>query len=381
MRLGSCYPDDQLYTVPNCSAFLSSRNLITSVSKEEESFPIAFTILAFRSLCQLDRLVAALFRPHNPICIHVDARAPNARRIHRSVQNMLKCYHMSGFNNVFLASRLVDVEWAAFSSLEADLLCMHDLLDRTATYPWKYLINLSGQEFPLKTNLEMVRLLSRLDGANVVEGYPMSDRMFRERFAAKAEHSGPPFPANSGVRVMKGEPRVILCRGFVEEMFTDPSARALLAWLNDSAVSAPDETFFNTLNHNAAALPLAGAFTRSGSGALPYTLVRYIIWNAPSNAARCASGRYKHGLCIFGVRDLPTLTSASLMSLFVNKLYWNVEPLAFDCLEHWLRQKAARERTDGPPLAFSRLLTELDGFRMNESHLPCAPFQQRNSRL
>ena len=165
--------------------------LVTAVSEEEASFPIAFTIMTFKNLCQLERLVAAIFRQHNPICIHVDARAPNARRIHRSLQNILKCYHASGFTNVFLASRLVDVEWATFSSLEADLVCMRDLLavakpgtspansnQNQKTYPWKYLINLSGNEFPLKTNLEMVRLLRRLDGANVIEGYEMPERMY-----------------------------------------------------------------------------------------------------------------------------------------------------------------------------------------------------------
>ena len=361
--------------MPNCSAFLSSRKLVTAVSEEEASFPIAFTIMAFRNLCQLERLVATLFRPHNPICIHVDARAQNARRIHRSVQNLLKCYHASGFTNVFLSSRLVDVEWATFSSLEADLVCMQDLLavakTNTYRYPWKYLINLNSHEFPLKTNLEMVRLLRRLDGANVVEGYAMPEQMYVERFGLKAS----PFPAHSGIRIMKGEPRVFACRGFVEALFTSAPARALLAWLNDSAVRAPDEAFFNTLNHNSAALPLPGAFTRYGVGPTPYSFVRHILWKAPSNEKHCASRRWQRGICIFGVRDLPELTNVSLAAFFLNKLYWDVEPLTFDCLEYWLKAKVERERIEGPPLAFSRLLTELDNFHMNTSHVPCPPFQ------
>ena len=34
---------------------------------------------------------------------------------------------------------------------------------------WKYFINLTGQEFPLKTNLELVRILSSYNGANDIE--------------------------------------------------------------------------------------------------------------------------------------------------------------------------------------------------------------------
>ena len=35
---------------------------------------------------------------------------------------------------------------------------------------WKYFINLTGQEFPLKTNLELVRILTAYNGANDLEG-------------------------------------------------------------------------------------------------------------------------------------------------------------------------------------------------------------------
>ena len=35
---------------------------------------------------------------------------------------------------------------------------------------WKYFINLTGQEFPLKTNLELVKILQAMQWANVVDG-------------------------------------------------------------------------------------------------------------------------------------------------------------------------------------------------------------------
>uniref|UniRef100_A0A5K3G5T2 PSD1 domain-containing protein n=2 Tax=Mesocestoides corti TaxID=53468 RepID=A0A5K3G5T2_MESCO len=34
---------------------------------------------------------------------------------------------------------------------------------------WKYLVNLVGQDFPLRTNMELVAALKALNGSNLVE--------------------------------------------------------------------------------------------------------------------------------------------------------------------------------------------------------------------
>ena len=218
---GACYPDNSFYTIDKCAEFIASRKFVTRVSDEEANFPIAFTIIFYKNLCQFERLLAAIFRPHNPVCVNIDARAPNARKILYGVQSIIKCLHRFNYTNVFLASRLVDIEWARFSSLEADVVCMRDLVARQRAYPFKYLLNLNAHEFPLKTNLEMVRLLRRLDGANVVEGYPIPDYIIRDRFAWEATDR---FSKEAGLKLLKGHPQVIVCRGFVEALVSDPRA-------------------------------------------------------------------------------------------------------------------------------------------------------------
>lgn len=35
---------------------------------------------------------------------------------------------------------------------------------------WRYFINLTGQEFPLKTNKELVKILKSFKGANDISG-------------------------------------------------------------------------------------------------------------------------------------------------------------------------------------------------------------------
>ena len=147
----------------SCETLLASRQYpCQAPSEEEAAFPIAFSILLYKDVDRVERLLRAIYRPHNVYCLHVDGKAPSG--VHRATAGLANC-----FNNVFVASRLVDVVWGHFSVLEADLICMQDLLTKHAT--WKYFINLTGQEFPLKTNVELVRILSVYNGANDIFAY------------------------------------------------------------------------------------------------------------------------------------------------------------------------------------------------------------------
>ncbi|XP_046551048.1 beta-1,3-galactosyl-O-glycosyl-glycoprotein beta-1,6-N-acetylglucosaminyltransferase 3-like [Haliotis rubra] len=143
----------------NCTEFLSKRLYIQEVSKAEEEFPIAFTVLLYKSFEQFERLLRSIYRPHNVYCIHVDAKSSS--EVRNSVTSLTTC-----LPNVFLSSRSVVVKWGSFTVLEPELVCMQDLLK----HKWRYLINLTGQEFPLKTNMELVQILKAYDGANDIEG-------------------------------------------------------------------------------------------------------------------------------------------------------------------------------------------------------------------
>ncbi|KAJ8310511.1 hypothetical protein KUTeg_012376 [Tegillarca granosa] len=126
-----------------CEHFISERGYIMdSLTLEEKDFPIAYSIMVFKDFVQFERLLRAIYRPQNYYCIHVDLKSDNFFRT--SVINMSSC-----FDNVFLSSRSIYVVWGKISVLEADLICMEDLWKYKK---WKYLINLTGQEFPLRTN-------------------------------------------------------------------------------------------------------------------------------------------------------------------------------------------------------------------------------------
>ena len=144
----------------DCDVFIRERGyILKSMTSEEEHFPIAYSILMFKDVNQVERLLRAIYRPQNYYCIHVDKKA--SQNTSSAIRSIANC-----FTNVFLTSRSVDVRWGAFTVLEPELICMEELWRYRK---WKYFINLTGQEFPLKTNLDLVRILKAYNGANDVE--------------------------------------------------------------------------------------------------------------------------------------------------------------------------------------------------------------------
>ena len=128
-----------------CALYVAQFGYIThSLSNDEEDFPIAYSIVMYKDEQQFEKLLRAIYRPQNHYCVHVDLSAKWT--VYEFVENVTRC-----FTNVYLAERRVDIKWGKFSVLEADLICMKQLLRKKN---WKYYINLTGQEFPLRTNSE-----------------------------------------------------------------------------------------------------------------------------------------------------------------------------------------------------------------------------------
>ena len=157
----STVPDSYYITATeDCDVFIRDQGyILKSMTLEEKQFPIAYSILVYKDVNQVERLLRAIYRPQNYYCIHVDKKA--SENVSTSIRCIANC-----FNNVFVTSHLVEVKWGSFTVLEPELMCMKELWRYRK---WKYFINLTGQEFPLKTNLDLVRILKAYNGANDVE--------------------------------------------------------------------------------------------------------------------------------------------------------------------------------------------------------------------
>ena len=216
------------------------------ITDEEENFPIAYSLVVHNDAMQVEKLLRSIYRPHNHYCIHVDNKSNDA--VFQNLQTISKC-----FDNIFLTEKREAVTYAHYSRLKADLNCMSDLLARNSS--WKYLINLTGQMFPLKTNREIVKILSSLRGTNDVEGYSwFKSKEFDYRYEkvykvingklrqTSVPKSSPPLD----ITLLKGSAFGSFSREFVEYVLTDKKVKVLLDWLQDTY--SPDEFFWPTVN-------------------------------------------------------------------------------------------------------------------------------------
>ena len=149
-----------------------------SVSQEELLFPLAYFITAFTDARNLELLLGTIFRPHNSYCIHIDQKSDPI--FSRTVEQLLSCYRARYPGSyIFSASRNVSVFYMHFSIVEAELICLQDLLDNKR--PWSYAVDMAGSEIMLYTNRELVTNLSSTERSEIyTESFPMPrNNMYR----------------------------------------------------------------------------------------------------------------------------------------------------------------------------------------------------------
>lgn len=95
-------------------------------------------------------------------CIHVDEKAP--KKYKTVVQSLVNC-----FENIFISSKREKMAYTGFRRLQADINCMRDLVH--SKFQWNYVINLCGQDFPIKTNKEIIHYIrSKWKDKNITPG-------------------------------------------------------------------------------------------------------------------------------------------------------------------------------------------------------------------
>lgn len=329
-------PDEFFINVTeNCTAYKQSLQYVnTAASETEMSFPIAYIVTVHRNMQQLQQLLTSIYMPHNIYCIHVDSKSQVAFK--KAVQSVARC-----FSNIFVASQLESVVYAGFTRLKADLNCMHDLQHQTPD--WKYVINVAGQEYPLKTNQEIVQYLRSLNGQNDIPGVVPTTELHTNRFRfvhrvsknnkmeKTADRKSPP-PHN--ITLYFGSAYYFASRGFVQHVLSSPVAKQLLKWFED--VHSPDEYYWATLQR----LP----DSPGGSSAVGWgSKVRAIKWSyfADQQYPAC-QGQYQRNICVYGVGDLHWLTQRPHM--FANKFDLNMDHVVLKCLTTWMIDKVHKQK-------------------------------------
>uniref|UniRef100_A0A8D0DIN9 Glucosaminyl (N-acetyl) transferase family member 7 n=1 Tax=Salvator merianae TaxID=96440 RepID=A0A8D0DIN9_SALMN len=321
----------------NCSTLQRRLHFITSpLSEEERNFSLAFIITIHKELDMFIRLLRAIYMPQNIYCIHIDEKS--SKDYKSAVETLVNC-----FENIFIASKKENVVYAGFSRLQADINCMKDLIH--SKNQWHYVINLCGQDYPIKTNKELIEYIkSKWNGKNMTPGIIQPPHMkhrthlsYKEYvhggksyvYPTKDRKSDPPH----NLTIYFGSAYYVLTRKFVEFTLTDERAKDLLEWSRDTY--SPDEHYWVTLNR----LPDA-------PGATPDAQwegnIRAIKWrDQEGKAHNGCKGHYVRDICVYGLGDLKWITESP--HLFANKFEPATNPLVMECLERHYRFKVLQQ--------------------------------------
>jgi hypothetical protein len=115
---------------------------------------IAFLILAHKNPLQLKRLIRALDHEAFDFYIHLDAKV-----------NIQPFREVLQAPNIFFVCKRVNVQWAAYSLVQAQLNGIEEIVE---TGRYRYLNVLSAQDFPLRSAEDIYRFFSEHDGTEFI---------------------------------------------------------------------------------------------------------------------------------------------------------------------------------------------------------------------
>lgn len=129
------------------------------ISISQDPIRIAYLVLVHRLPEQFKRLFKAIYEPSNFYLIHIDKKAN--QEIGAEVKDFLKEYP-----NVHIL-KSEKVVWGGYSMVQAELDGMNYLLNMSVE--WDYFINLSGQDYPLKSQTIIKEFLSKNNGKSYIK--------------------------------------------------------------------------------------------------------------------------------------------------------------------------------------------------------------------
>ncbi|XP_028306465.1 beta-1,3-galactosyl-O-glycosyl-glycoprotein beta-1,6-N-acetylglucosaminyltransferase 3-like [Gouania willdenowi] len=331
--------DFYLNAAQDCQSYTGQRGFIMeTLSEEEKHFPIAYSMVIHEKIEMFERLLRAVYAPQNIYCVHVDQKSP--AEFQDAVKAIVSC-----FPNVFVASKLERVVYASWSRVQADLNCMKDLL--ASHVQWRYLLNTCGTDFPIKTNIEMVRVLKSLNGGNSLESEETSEEKKKrwqyhfnitdQVIQTNVKKSPPPISSP----MFSGNAYFVVSRAFVQHVLMDRELQEFLEWEKDTY--SPDEHLWATLQRMPSVPgsdPYHNKFDRSDMQAL----ARAVKWSYTAGDMKKGApyypctGIYRRSVCVYGTGDLRWLLTQQ--HFLANKFDPEIDDVTIRCLESVLRFKA-----------------------------------------
>lgn len=221
---------------------------VTDNFKPSNNKKIIYSIVCHVNAEQVIRLIKNIYSEENIYYLTLDLKTPI------TFYKTLKKY-FANYKNVYLVNK--DVEWGRWSQVQVVLDVMENALKIDAG--WTHLINLSGQDFPLKKQEEIMKELSEKTDFSFLEGKHFSPehehahRIFSMRQWGEKNRNQPRLDLlYPELKFYKGSQWMILSRNFCDYIINSEFSKKFQTLFKKSFI--PDESFFLTIGANS---PLA----------------------------------------------------------------------------------------------------------------------------
>lgn len=131
----------------------------STIKTSSKQVIIAYFILVHRFPEQFKRLFKVLYHSENHYLIHLDKKA--TINIYNDIKDFL-----ANFSNTYILESK-NVVWGGYSMVQAELNGMNYLLKLNVQ--WDFFINLSGQDYPLKSQKIIREYLTQNKGSNFIK--------------------------------------------------------------------------------------------------------------------------------------------------------------------------------------------------------------------
>uniref|UniRef100_A0A0K0FCJ3 Uncharacterized protein n=1 Tax=Strongyloides venezuelensis TaxID=75913 RepID=A0A0K0FCJ3_STRVS len=309
------------------------------LTEEETKFPLAYAINVYQDYMKLEQQFLVMYAPQNHYCYAIDKKANHVFK--EKLHSLAKC-----FPNIYIVKHEKELDHSGVNGNLYNYECMKLLKDKN----YKYLFLLQNDDTPLKTNLELVKILQIYNGTidmnigdpiarqpitvdrkvsykiNSLKIFKKSDKRYYDKTLK-----------NIQIKIQKGLMQASIPKATVDYMLNKINIVKLLENLNTKNEFS-DEVLWPTIFTNPY-LRVPGwqhylcnkktIFSR-------YYMTRKTIFR--TKRKECQSGFIRNGICILGIESLSNMRSWP--HFFGNKFRSSFDAGASMCwLEHMYNKK------------------------------------------
>uniref|UniRef100_A0AC35TST9 SRCR domain-containing protein n=1 Tax=Rhabditophanes sp. KR3021 TaxID=114890 RepID=A0AC35TST9_9BILA len=302
------------------------------ISDYERDFPLAYSTMVYTDYYAIELQLALSYSPYNEYCYVIDKKAPS---YFVEQMNLLG----SCFDNVHIANVDFEIDSNGKNYAKSHLECL-DILD---SKDWKYAFLLQNHDFPLKTNKQLVDILTLFNGSSDFQMVPnyLTRIDHHKNWTYEALNLMQNKSLNTDedgnlkeLNFVKGFSELTISRLDVNYINDYLNLTTMVEQLNYKRHGIDEMVWGTLLSDENLAFPGGMPKFCVERGERVEYLTRKSIWR---NRRLCKSGMIRHEICIHGVENLSTIKSYP--HLFLNKLMITKDAGAMNCWSEMLWKK------------------------------------------